>query len=71
MEFLYNCITQLDDPHKAYCSKYISRDVNVSYTVLPAGLSSYLYFAYFYGTETHILDHIVIFEKMVTKTCLL
>lgn len=69
MEFLHNRITQLNDPHKAYCSKYISMDGNVSYTVLSAGLSSYLYFAYFYGPETHTLDHIAIFEKMVTKTC--
>ena len=68
MEFLRNHVTQLDDPHKAYCSKYMSVDVNVSYTVLSAGLSCCLYVAYFYGPEIHMLDHIAIFENIVAKT---
>jgi hypothetical protein len=46
----------------------MSMDVNVSYIVLSAGLSSYLYIVYFYGPETHMLGHIAICEKMVAKT---
>lgn len=69
MEFLRNHVTQLDAPHKAYCSKCMNMDVNVSYTVLSAGHSSYLYIAYFYGPETPMLGHIAICEKMVAKTC--
>ena len=55
MEFLHNHITQLDAPHKACCSKCMSMVVNVSYTFLSAEFSSYLYIAYLYGPETHML----------------
>jgi hypothetical protein len=47
----------------------MSMDVNVSYKVLSAGFSPYLYSAYFYDPETHMLGHIVICEKMVARTC--
>jgi O-glycosyl hydrolase len=68
VEILQNHITQLDAPHKAYCSKCMSMDVNVSYIVLTAGLSSYLYIVYFYGPETRMIGHIANCEKMVAKT---
>jgi len=47
----------------------MSMDVNVLYAVLSAGLFCYLYIAYLYRPETHMLGHIAICEKVVAKTC--